>query len=305
MIHHVFANRSNIGDWLSAIGIQQLLGAHVVTEHLCDEPFVPATIAALSQASSNDVVIFGGGGLFMDYFQPFWESVATRASHVPYCIWGAGYCELKREPSRPSVELMQGIAARAKLCVLRDELSRQVLAPVHLPHPVACPSLVAVEQTTEAGHAVLHVDNYSTAGADVYDAMEASGRAFATATSRPFRQTNNRVEAGNRAALAKTLGLYASSDVVLSSALHGCIIAVAMGRKVLAVSGDWKIEEFMNAAGLSEWVIGQDDVERIPQLLARLSDQPDRSEFVERAREENTVVASNVLATLHTLEKLT
>ena len=40
MIHHVFANRSNIGDWLSARGIQALLGPQRVMEHLCDEPFV-------------------------------------------------------------------------------------------------------------------------------------------------------------------------------------------------------------------------------------------------------------------------
>lgn len=38
MIHHVYANRSNIGDWLSAIGIQKLLGGAAVTEHLATSP---------------------------------------------------------------------------------------------------------------------------------------------------------------------------------------------------------------------------------------------------------------------------
>ena len=46
MIHHVFANRSNIGDWLSAIGIQSLLGDIPVCEHLADAPCVPETLAA-------------------------------------------------------------------------------------------------------------------------------------------------------------------------------------------------------------------------------------------------------------------
>ena len=40
MIHHVFANKSNIGDWLSAQGIQTLLhkycGREKVLEHFCD-----------------------------------------------------------------------------------------------------------------------------------------------------------------------------------------------------------------------------------------------------------------------------
>ena len=44
MIHHVYANRSNAGDWLSALGIQRLLAPLPVTEHLCDEPFVEETL---------------------------------------------------------------------------------------------------------------------------------------------------------------------------------------------------------------------------------------------------------------------
>ena len=43
-VYHVYANRSNVGDWLSARGIQALLAPLPVTELLCDEPFVPETI---------------------------------------------------------------------------------------------------------------------------------------------------------------------------------------------------------------------------------------------------------------------
>ena len=70
MIHHVFANRSNIGDWLSAIGIQALLAPCKVTEHLCDQPFVAGTLGELSTAGEGDLIVIGGGGLFMDYFEP-------------------------------------------------------------------------------------------------------------------------------------------------------------------------------------------------------------------------------------------
>ena len=296
MIHHVFANRSNIGDWLSAIGIQSLLGDAEITEHLCDEPFVSATLAALAKASPADLVIIGGGGLFMDYFQPFWEGLLDVAGHVPYCIWGAGYCDIKQEPSRPSAALMKAVTARAALCVVRDDLTRHYLATPDLQPPVPCPSLTAVDRASESGFGLLHVDNYSTAGADVYDAMEVHGRAFAEGTGRRFRATNNRITPGSRDALAQTLARYAASDLVLSSALHGCILGVAMGRKVLAVSGDRKIEGFMEAAGLGDWVLEQDEVDAIPRYLARLSDQPDRSEFVRRAREANEIVASQVRA---------
>ena len=54
MIHHVYANRSNIGDWLSPRGIQRLLSPLLVTEHLCDDPFVDAAaIAALAMETAE------------------------------------------------------------------------------------------------------------------------------------------------------------------------------------------------------------------------------------------------------------
>ena len=99
MIHHVFANRSNIGDWLSALGIQSLLAPHEVVEHLCDEPFVPDTLAALAETTADDLIVIGGGGLFMDYFTSFWAGLLEIAPRAPVCIWGVGYCDIKAEPS--------------------------------------------------------------------------------------------------------------------------------------------------------------------------------------------------------------
>ena len=75
MIHHVFANRSNIGDWLSAKGIQVLLNIPDITEYECDEASVDQTLLRLSAASPDDLIIVGGGGLFMDYFEPFWQGL--------------------------------------------------------------------------------------------------------------------------------------------------------------------------------------------------------------------------------------
>ena len=295
MIHHVFANRSNIGDWLSARGIQALLSGVPIVEHLCDEPFVPDTLAALAEARPGDLIVIGGGGLFMDYFTPFWEGFRAIAERVPFCVWGVGYCDLKREPSRAPRELLQEIVGKSRLCVVRDELTRRHLPACDLPPPVPCPSINAVKTPVTPGFGLLHVDNYTTAGAEVYEAMDAAGREFACQTGRPYHQTNNRIEAGSEAALASTLRLYAQADVVLSSALHGCILAVAMGRQVLAVSGDYKIEAFMQAAGLGEWVCDIDDVGRLPVTLAELTGQPRRDEFVRCARAANQQVVRAVL----------
>ena len=75
MIYHIYANRSNIGDWLSAKGIQKLLAPLEITECLCDIPFLEETMEKLSKATEKDLIVIGGGGLFMDYFILFWDAV--------------------------------------------------------------------------------------------------------------------------------------------------------------------------------------------------------------------------------------
>jgi polysaccharide pyruvyl transferase WcaK-like protein len=288
-IYHVFANRSNVGDWLSARGIQALLAPHPVTELLCDEPFVPETIARLSSAREEDLVVIGGGGLFMDYFEPFWSEFAPLAERIPFCLWGVGCCDMKRINSRPAQALIGPIATRSRLCAVRDDLTADFLASYAPSRVVPCPTLNVVE-ARPPGRGVLHVDAYDNVGEELYELMNRVGTEFATRTDRPFRTINNLIPAGNETALQRVLDLYASADLILTGRLHGCIIGLAMGRKVLAVSGDRKVESFMAAVGLQEWVLGLDEARRLPERLAELPGQPDAALAISRARRENEQV---------------
>jgi polysaccharide pyruvyl transferase WcaK-like protein len=293
VIHHVFANRSNIGDWLSALGIQALVRPLPVREHLCDGPFIDETLIALNRTGPADVIVVGGGGLFMDYFAPLWHGLRELSGRVPVCLWGLGYCDLKHEPSRPSISLLEDVVRASEVCVVRDAVTHTHLAACRLSPPVACPSMAVIEPAPE-GFGLLHVDNYTTAGAEVYEEMCRRGEEYAGRTGRQYRATNNRIEAGRTGEMEAVLARYRRSDVVLSSALHGCVIGVAMGRKVVAVSGDWKIDSFMEAAGLGQWVLGQDQVDQLPELLDRLMEQPSAREFVRATREANRRVAAKV-----------
>jgi polysaccharide pyruvyl transferase WcaK-like protein len=295
LIYHVFANKSNVGDWLSARGIQRALSGQSVVEYFCDEPFVEKTLEALTRVSGDDLVIIGGGGLFMDYFTPFWEGFSRISGCLPYGIWGAGLCDLKRTPSRPAVGLLTEIVQNSQFCWVRDQLTRDYLVHCDPPEPIGCPSLLELTPATEPAWSVLHVDNYTTAGADVYDAMEEFVSKWARQTCRPLLRTNNRIEPGSLDNLNRTLELYRQADVILSSALHGCIIGVALGRKVIAVSGDRKIESFMESAGLGEWVCDQAEVDRLPELFSVVAEQPSRESFLSGARQKNFDLARRVL----------
>jgi hypothetical protein len=294
MIYHVYANQSNVGDWLSARGIQSLLAPLEVKKVFCDAPFAPAALAELNQAGPEDFIVIGGGGLFMDYFGPFWEGFLPIAARVPFCIWGAGCCDLKRFRSRPPAKLLTDIIRQSRLCVVRDELTRSFFSGCELPPPVVCPTVNAVPWTGGEEKRLLHVDHYDSVGPENYERMVVIAREFAVRTQRSYRQTNNLIPAGHNGALQKTLALYASADLVLTSRLHGCIIALAMGRRVLAVSGDRKVESFMHAAGLQDWVCDLGAIDSLPDRLAELGSQRVPVEFIERARRQNESIARQV-----------
>lgn len=299
MIHHVFANKSNIGDWLSARGIQSLLKPHQVVEHLCDEPFVPDTLAHLATTTNEDLIVIGGGGLFMDYFTPFWIGLRDISPQATVCIWGVGYCDLKAESSHPPLDVVLDCIRASRICVVRDELTRNYLDIDSVGEPVACPSMVAIEPSP-GGRGILHVDNYTTAGADTYAVMDQISREFADSTNRPFRRTNNRIKRDSE--LEHVLSLYEASDLIVSSALHGCIIAVAMGKPVCAISGDRKIEAFMEAAGLGKWVLDVRKVKSLSTILERLMEQQPVPDYVKVVRSQNKAVASRIKSMLADLE---
>ena len=296
MIHHVFANKSNIGDWLSALGIQRLLAPLPIVEHFCDANFVDETRSALARLGPDDLVIIGGGGLFMDYFSPFWSGLHVLRKRVRYCIWGVGYCDLKVEHSHPPLEMIRELVDASVLCVVRDDLTRSHLGNTRLAEPVLCPSIVEID-AAPPGTGILHVDNYTTVGAAAFEVMDYVCREYARAGALPYRRTNNRIEPGSARELERTLSLYRQSGVVVSSALHGCIIAAAMGKPVVAVSGDWKIDAFMNAVGLGDWVLDAADAAQLPRLLARLPGQTPVVDALHRAGADNRAVAASVRAT--------
>jgi len=300
MIYHVFANRSNIGDWLSARGIQKLLSPLEITECLCDIPFIDETMQQLASATEEDLIVIGGGGLLMDYFIPFWEAFQPVAARVPFCIWGIGYCDLKLEHTLPPGNLITGIMNKSKLCIVRDELTRSYLPNCNLNEPVQCPSINVIERVSIIGKDILHVVNYTTVGEVAYEAMCNAGRDFANQHKITYRQTNNRITKDSEKELEQILSLYRHSGYVLSSALHGCIIAVAMGLKVLAVSGDRKIEGFMESVGLQDWVLDINEVKNIPAYLEKIEQQNWPEPLLDKIRKKNKHVSVKIKGVIAT-----
>ena len=130
--------------------------------------------------------------------------------------------------------------------------------------------MVAIAPSAGPRETVLHVDHYDNVGAENFEKMEAFAAEFAYATGRRHRKTNNLLTAGRKLELEKIVDLYAAAEVVLTSRLHGCIIASALERPFLAVTADRKVNAFMRAAGLERWICSLAEVDTIPARLAEL-----------------------------------
>lgn len=294
MIYHIYANRSNIGDWLSARGIQKLLSPLEITECFCDRPFVNETMKCLKKATPDDLIVIGGGGLLMDYFNPFWSRFKDVAQKIPFCIWGVGVCDLKAKKTLLKRSLIEGIVQKSKLCVVRDQLTVDYLSNCKIPTPVQCPSVCVIAPPETPARGLLHVVNYSTVGAKQYKTMLAIAQNFADQTERVYRETNNRILKDTEEEMAQVLLRYKKSDLVLSSGLHGCIIGVAMGLKVMAVSGDRKIDAFMGSVGLKDWVLDPDKVDCVAQRLKELKGQINPKKIISNIQRENRRVAQQI-----------
>jgi hypothetical protein len=220
-------------------------------------------------------------------------------------LWSPGCCDLKTEKTLPSKALLEDLVSKSRLCVVRDELTRNFLHNCDLPEPVACPSINYIEPFPQHGDGILHVSNYTTVGEKAYLEMRSVAEAFAEKNSIFFRETNNRVERDSEKAMDHVLLHYQKSGLVLSSALHGCIIAVSMGLKVLAVSGDRKIEGFMSAVGLADWVLDCVETEKLMQRLSELSEQASSMGAIQEIQRKNRAVAQQIIELYGSLKNLT
>jgi polysaccharide pyruvyl transferase len=197
--------------------------------------------------------------------------------------------------SHPPLKLIETIVSLSQICVVRDELTRAYLRDCGVTELVPCPA-VTYFTPQPPGRGLLHVDAYDDVGPELYALMNGMGADFATRTDRPFTRINNRISTNSQPQLTAALDAYRSADLILTGRLHGCILGLAIGRKVLAVSGARKIESFMEAAGLGEWVLDINTAGELEDRLDRLSQQSAPVEFLDQARRGNHEVARRIRA---------
>jgi len=237
------ANR-NIGNYTPVLGIHQMLDQELDVWNIHKSPVDWEFVH-----KNYEQVIVGGAGLLHSVFEKFWVDLDKNCK-LPIIIWGIGVCL----PDKDSVkgvpkQVVQSVFSRAVYANVRDELTRdfyQLPADISL---TACPTLVhvannfKVQAKVDGGKRILHsshVDLEPTSTTpEIKKIIESAGY--------KYYFTEN-IET-KKLPLKRILNMYQDCDYVVTTRLHGAIIAYAFKRPYIAISFDPKVAAFHKLYG--------------------------------------------------------
>ncbi len=232
------ANR-NIGNYLPVLAIHQMLGTELDVWNIHKSPvdwdFVHKNYSH---------VIVGGAGLLHSVFEKFWVDLEANCK-LPIIIWGIGVCL----PDNDSVkgvpkDVVQKVFARSTLANVRDELTRDFYELNPNISITACPTLVHISNNFKvaskaaAGQKILHSSHVDLEPESstplIKEIIESAG----------FQYSFSENIEKEGLPLKQILKMYQDCDYVVTTRLHGAIIAYAFRRPYIAISFDPKITAF-------------------------------------------------------------
>jgi polysaccharide pyruvyl transferase WcaK-like protein len=211
-----------------------------------------------------DQVIVGGAGLLHSVFEKFWVDLEKNCK-LPIIIWGIGVCL----PDNDSVkgvpkEVVQSVFSRAVYANVRDELTRDFYSLSAEISITACPTLVHIDNNFKVaakngqGKDILHSSHVDLEPTSTTPEIE---QIIKTAG---FNYTFTENIETKQFPLKTILNMYQKSDFVVTTRLHGAIIAYAFKRPYIAISYDPKIAAFHKLYGGGVCIT---DVNQLAQTL--------------------------------------
>jgi len=251
-IIYVYASRKNVGDYLSYRGIRTIfniqgLECFASPEAISELQFF---IKILKKTRKKPILIIGGGGLFQEVFDPFWECILKK--NILFIVFGIGMNKLTgyRKPTKSS--LLKSIIRNASYIQVRDKMTQKHiknLTDISVPIGI-CPSVNYIYprywcNKLEGNKVLLHVIH-------PFDISVSSNSSNFLETVRLYLQKVAdqygliyKEETNISLNTEKVLKKFYNARLVISSRLHGCIISYAMGVPFIPLACDDKIASFL------------------------------------------------------------
>lgn len=240
-IINFYSSVPNIGNFTPVLGIQQMLGSQPDTWNIHDRDIDFDFINRHYRCA-----IIGGAGLLDKGFDPFWEKFGQHCT-IPAVIWGVGVCA-------PDTAVEKGVdraifaraAEKCDLINVRDVLTADYYRIRHA-SITPCPTIVYVEKFLNSrkpdGNLL-----YSSHEELIPAGERAEIRKALTRSAGRIRFTDN-IQRPLRGVDDIIRSYYCRSSKVVTTRLHGAIIAYGLGIPYIALARDEKIRAFHRMSG--------------------------------------------------------
>jgi polysaccharide pyruvyl transferase WcaK-like protein len=247
---YIYANKRNVGDYISHKGVEQIVGEDGPST-FCSSVYLKrmeSTLDKYKKRNPNCLLVIGGGGLFQSTFNDFWEIVLSKK--MKYCVVGVGINKMSGRKEMPT-ELLQQVIASSSYTIVRDKQSSDRLASSAKPDSFSmslCPSVNYFNNEfwnpNPLDNSVLlhvvHPSDLRLAGADrisIANNLKKIAKALALQYVEHTNMSSNH---------KKCLKNIHNAKIVVSSRLHGCIMAYGMGVPFLPLYCDHKMKSFVS-----------------------------------------------------------
>jgi len=269
-ILNIYDRDDNIGNFLPVLGMRKMLGFDPDTWDIHDKNIDFDFINDNYQG-----VIIGGAGLLCPPFRDFWVKFSQQC-HLPTVIWGVGSGlgasigekidrENRDREMQDYVEAVSKISQRCDLVNVRDRLTADFFE-LHNAHIAACPTIVHMQEFKQDlnPHAdrVLYSSHHFDSQTEIKKIKEDVSSiyknfSFTENVQHPYLGLNEIIK-----------NYYVDSSLVVTTRLHGAIMAYGLGIPYVGITRGEKIRSFCNEYGNGILI------EDISQLKLTLKDTP-------------------------------
>jgi len=262
-IFHVYANRINMGDLLSALAIKKLskVDYHDI---LWTNGQYRKTIRIIQNLNPEDSIVIGGGGLLKDTFLPLWELILNNYKGNKIILWGVGECINKNvENTGLPDNIISSIANIATKIFVRDFSTKdRFLRLGTVAEVIGCPSTsIARSWKKRSDKYLLHVIHPELLKGTL-EYWRKSVRKLANDLDLQYAEIDHIISTPlltSKQKLFFTRKYYENASLIVSSRLHGIILGSAQGVPVIPISNDFKIESYWKGTLGGEKVLSIND----------------------------------------------
>jgi len=201
----------------------------------------------LDSMTKDDTLIIGGGGLFKDYFYNFWHNILKfkNIKNFKIILFGLGVCDHKNKKKSTILDesLINEIMEKSELKYIREPFKKYDDNMLY----THCPSMLYIYENyqnffVKTEKKLLYVSHKDLIGKNKDNEIKKFLKDYCLLNNFSYSEVDNIVRGNMKA--SDLMKFYINSEIVVTTRLHGYIIARTLGKRVVAISNDNKIEGF-------------------------------------------------------------